>query len=352
MNYLASHREALRSFGYTEEEARFLYFVATHSGYFTCQQFLHSIETKSGKRGVAFAQKVLENKHATAKKYLQHGRVFHLFSSNLYAAIGRENNRFRSVHSTEYIRARLIALDFVLANQNLTYLETEQQKLTFFCDQMGINKKILPRKRYSGAIKGDFTERYFVDKFPMFYDQSLSSSPVVTFSFVDPGLQSMESFKTHLHTYLTLFTKLAQLRFYYIATRDSNFERAKKLFQELFQRLWDPHAPSGLLQYFRTRRFWEERQFAKLSNGDIEFLSEAQERFRGPGIEEIYEKWRTGEITENAARSESAKCGRPSQVAIIFATVNGQAALFERHPHQPISAPVASFEETAFSIVV
>ena len=29
----------LGSFGYTEDEARFLYLVATHSGYFTCQQF-------------------------------------------------------------------------------------------------------------------------------------------------------------------------------------------------------------------------------------------------------------------------------------------------------------------------
>ena len=334
MKYLASHMEALRSFGYTEEEARFLYFVATHSGYFTCRQFLHFIQTNAGKRSVAFAQKVLEKKHASAKKYLHHSRVFHLFSSNLYEAIGRESNRFRSVHSTEYIRTRLIALDFVLGNQGLTYLETEQQKLAFFCDQMGINKKILPRKRYSGAIKGDFTERYFVDKFPMFYSPAVSPSPVVTFSFIDPGLGSMESFKTHLHAYLTLFTKLAQLRFYYIATRDTNFERAKKLFQELFQRLWD------------------ERQFAKLSNGDIEFLSEAQERFRGPGIEEIYEKWRTGEITENTARSESAKFGRPSQVAIIFATVNGQAALFERHPHQPISVPVESSEETAFRVAV
>ena len=34
------HIEALRYFGYTEEESRFLYLVATHSGYFTCQQLV------------------------------------------------------------------------------------------------------------------------------------------------------------------------------------------------------------------------------------------------------------------------------------------------------------------------
>jgi hypothetical protein len=148
MKFLPIHIDALRGFGYTAEEARFLYLVATHSGYFTCQQFLHFIQTKPGKRSVAFAQKVIEKKHAKTKPYLRHGRVFHLFSRNLYEAIGRENVRFRRVHSTQYIRMRLIALDFILRNQDVTYLETEEQKLTFFCDQMGIAKKILPHKRY------------------------------------------------------------------------------------------------------------------------------------------------------------------------------------------------------------
>jgi hypothetical protein len=348
MKFLPMHTEALRYFGYTEEEARFLYLVATHSGYFTCQQFLQFIKTKPGKRSVDFARKVVEKKHASVKEYLRHGRVFHLFSRNLYEPIGRENIRFRRVHSTEYIRTRLIALDFILRNQNFTYLETEGQKLAFFCDQMGIDKKILPHKRYSGAIKGDFTDRYFVDKFPLFYNPAVSLPPLVTFSFIDPGFESMDSFKTHLDAYLTLFTKLPQLRFYYIATRDTNFERAKKLFHGVFQRHWDPDTPSGLLQYFRIRRLWDDKEFAKLSNRDIEFLNQAQERFGDPGTEDLYRRWRAGEITENAARSESAKHRRPSQAAIIFVTVNGQAALFERHPHQPINIAVKSSEETPF----
>ena len=177
MKILPIHTEALRYFGYTEEESRFLYLVATHSGYFTCQQFLQFIKMKPGKRSVTFARKVVEKKHASSKEYLRHGRVFHLFSRNLYEAIGRENVRFRRAHSTEYIRTRLIALDFILRNQGFTYLESEEQKLSFFCDQLGINRKILPHKRYSGAIKGDFTDRYFVDKFPMFYHPGVSLPP-------------------------------------------------------------------------------------------------------------------------------------------------------------------------------
>jgi hypothetical protein len=346
---LPIYTEALRGFGYTEEEARFLYLVATHSGYFTCQQFLQFVDTKPGKRSVAFARKMVEKKHASFKEYLRRGRVFHLFSRNLYEAIGRENVRFRRVHSTEYVRTRLIALDFILKNQDFKYLESEEQKLSFFCDQSGIDKKILPHKRYSGAIKESFTDHYFVDKFPMYYDPAASVSPVVTFSFIDPGFESMDSFRTHLAAYLNLFTKLPNLNFRYIATRDTNFERAKKVFHATFQGLWNPDGPSGLLRYFHTRRTWDEKNYGKLNNDDIAFINEGKERFGTPELENLYRSWRAGEITENAVRSDSLKFRTPSQVSIIFSTVNGQVGLFERHPHWAVNMPVKSSEETSFS---
>jgi hypothetical protein len=44
---------ALGSFRYTEDEARFLYLVATHSGYFTCQQFVRFIHSKPRKRALS-----------------------------------------------------------------------------------------------------------------------------------------------------------------------------------------------------------------------------------------------------------------------------------------------------------
>jgi hypothetical protein len=69
---------------------------------------------------------------------------------------------------------------------------------------VGIDKKILPHKRYSGAIKGDLTDRYFVDKFPMFYNPGVPLPSVMTFSFIDPGCESIDSFRTYLNAYLTL----------------------------------------------------------------------------------------------------------------------------------------------------
>jgi hypothetical protein len=237
-------------FGYTEEEARFLYLVATHSGYFTCQQFLKFIQAKPGKCSMAFARKVTEKKHASSKEYLRNGRVYHLFSRNLYEAIGRDNVRFRRQHSTEYIRTRLIAFDFILRNHDYTYLESEEQKLSYFCDQRGIDKRNLPAKRYSGAIKDRFTDRYFVDKFPMFYNPKAPPPPVVTFSFIDPGLESLDTFKTHGDAYLTLFVKLSKVTLYYVATRYTNFETCSEvLFLDLREAL-EPGRPPWFARLF------------------------------------------------------------------------------------------------------
>ncbi len=98
------------------------------------------------------------------------------------------NVRFGRKHSTEYIRTRLAALDFILGKLDYKFFETEQEKVRHFTEQLGVDKKYLPAKRYAGAIGEQFTDRYFVDKFPMFVIPS-SSSPVVSFSFVplEPG---------------------------------------------------------------------------------------------------------------------------------------------------------------------
>ena len=59
--------ERIAALGYTEPEARFLYVVATHSGYFTMRHFNAFTEVSRGKRSMAFAQKLLKHAHATVR---------------------------------------------------------------------------------------------------------------------------------------------------------------------------------------------------------------------------------------------------------------------------------------------
>src|SRR5689334_12751467 len=115
--------ENLLSLGYTEDEARFLYIVATHSRYFSTRQYLQFTGAKSGEKSMAFTQKLLRRGHATAKLLLRNGRIYHLHSRLIYRAVGRQNLRNRREHSVEYIRTKLAILDFVLAHVDYRYFE-------------------------------------------------------------------------------------------------------------------------------------------------------------------------------------------------------------------------------------
>ena len=82
---------AIQAFGYTESEARFLYIVATHSGYFIPRQFITFTGAKWGKRSTHFAEKIESRGHAAWRKYPGIGGVYHLFAKRLYGEIGKEN---------------------------------------------------------------------------------------------------------------------------------------------------------------------------------------------------------------------------------------------------------------------
>src|ERR1700693_4187335 len=151
MNIPQNHVALLMEPGYTEPEARFLYVVATHSGYFILRQFLNFTGARRGKRSNLFARQVLNNGHGSVRAYSGYGSIHHLFSRTLYGQIERGNLRNRRAHSFEFIRTRLVLLDFILANRDVEYLETEPDKISFFCDRLSVAKEFLPGKVYEGG---------------------------------------------------------------------------------------------------------------------------------------------------------------------------------------------------------
>jgi len=334
MNFPESSLANLGNLGYTEDEARFLYVVATHSGYFSMRQFLQFTGTKSGDKSMAFSQKLLGKGHATARSFLRNGLVYHLFSRIVYRAISRENLRNRRSHSLEHMRTRLVALDFVLAHLQYEYLETEDDKLNYFCQQLGLPKELLPVKRYSGAIPNRTTERYFVDKFPLFLSSGSFSPPVVTFTFVDPGLGILDSFKTHLLAYASLFEALPEVRLVYVSPRPTQFEAARKAFLAAAGRPSKKDPSGEILRYFRLRKLWDERKYEKLTNDDIEFLHLSNKRYARHRCQERYPSWRDGIVSDDFVRSEIRDL--PPQRKVIFESelVDGQIGLFEAKPRR------------------
>lgn len=302
MNIKDTYLEALTELGYTETEARFLYLVGTHSGYFTVQQYLDFASVKRGYRSDALSRKLLVSKHASTEIYRKNGRIYHLFSRNIYSAIGKENVRNRREHEFQFIKTRLLALDFILANQQHDYFETEDDKVRYFCDTLGIDKQSLPAKLYLGTKTASLTTRYFVDKFPMFL-ATTGSSPLVTFTYISAGAESLSAFATHLQNYLPFFRSLKQFHFVFLSPCEPLFPKARALFLSLVKGPLESATALEISRYFRVRKLWESRQFAALTTEDVVFLNEATRRFASERIQELYKSWAKRELPDSQLAS-------------------------------------------------
>lgn len=319
MKMPAEQIERIRELGYTEPEARFLYIVAVHSGYFTLGQFRSFTNTNYGKRPTSFAQKLLKHGHATVRDYMRRGSIFHLFSRIVYGQIDKDNLRNRKKHSFDFMRARLVLLDFILANQQWTYFETEQDKVHFFCEELRIPKDSLPAKVYESTSHSKPILRYFVDKFPLFLAPPLPGTPpVVTLSYVDSGLETSSNFAAHLGAYQRLFRELKSFQFLYIAAKDHYFRRAQERFSAVVKTPLESDVSSEILRYFEIRRKWESHEYVVPVTQDFEFLNQARRRFHGDRFEALYQSWTAGAITEQQLRVEFSQSRSNRQ--IFFAT--------------------------------
>ncbi len=100
--------DLFRWFGYTESEARFLYLVATHSGYFFLKHYADFLGQSSNKRTARLIRKALKKNHIMRRSY-EHGsyKLYHLHSRRVYAELGNENTSLRKIGSVNLARTRL-----------------------------------------------------------------------------------------------------------------------------------------------------------------------------------------------------------------------------------------------------
>jgi hypothetical protein len=301
MNIAPAHLDALQALGYTEEEARFLYVVATHSGYFLARQFLGFTGAHWGKRTTLFWSKLESLKHARTECFPKSGVVYHLFSRRLYRLIERENIRNRRVHEIDFIKRRIAILDFVLLNQRHQYLETEPEKVRFFCGELSIPKQFLPSKLYLAKKASTATVRHFVDKCPMFL---ASPSPVVSFTYIHEGAAAFTDFIRHLESYLPLFRQLAEFLLVYVSRTDSHFAKATEIFDSLVKIPLESDIAGDLLRYFQVRKAWDDKQYADLSDADLIFRNNARMRFGGERFEGLYRGWKNERVSESAIEQE------------------------------------------------
>jgi hypothetical protein len=303
MSLTPAHLDTLTAFGYTPQEAHFLYLVATHSGYFRARQFLGFTRAHWGKRTTQFWAKLQTRKHARTECFPTYGLVYHVFARKLYRHLGRENLRNRREHEIEYVQRRIDTFDFVLAHLDYDYLETEPEKFQFFVETCGVPEHVLPSRTYHGQRDAQPTVRYFVDRFPVFLARS-SSPPVAAFSYIQPPEANLTEFTRHLNQYLPLFRALPAFQFLYLARSTSHFAKARDLFDSLVTVPLRSSPAADLLRYFAVRKAWDLQQYASVSEADLIFRNQARERFSAQRFEHLYRAWKAGRVTDDHVRQE------------------------------------------------
>jgi hypothetical protein len=319
MNIPQDRLDKLLDFGYTEVEARFLFLVATHSGYFTVRQFLDFARAKSGKRNARLVEKLFSLGHASAQRYTRRSLVYHLCSRQFYSAIDKDYLRNRREHELTHIKSRLLALDFILAHPKEDYFETTEAKRRYFVERFKVSDNLFS---HSDGRSNGIT---FADRFPLCVAYpSPDYMPVVTFTYVDPEHRNLDAYIAHLRTYRPLFRQLPSLQFLYISTAAGLQKEAA----ELFSLLIEGKGLSDLTRYFDLETKWNREQYRLLTQQDVIFLSDARKHYTGNSISTLYYLWRRNQLPKDF-QADAELVSLPAQKILFQAiTVPGHEAVF------------------------
>ena len=287
------HLHRLRNFGYTEHEARFLCLAATHSGYFTRHQFLAFTRQTKGCLVHRFTTKLLTQHHAQATQYGHKTYVFKLTARKIYDLIGKENLRDHRFHTADFIRTRLLVLDFVLTHPDLQYLESQEEKLKFFYEQLRIPASIFPGQTDRTEGMDPSLNRFFKDRFPVFVSTINGGRPgsaLPTFVYCDPAHHGISWFAGYLDRHQVFLRRVPAFNLIYATPTRWKLDRASQVFTALFRNANRPD-PEHLTRYFQIRRLWETGQNASLTRADRDHLRAGDKQYKGEPFASAYQKW-------------------------------------------------------------
>jgi len=141
-------------------------------------------QTESGSVSHAFIRQAADRKHAS-----YHGTgpvdVSITFFAGSVPGHRARASAHRKKHELEYVKPRLVTLDFVLGHAEHRYLETEAEKVMFFEKDWNVSIETLPVKQYRAEGRPKLRDVISWTGFDVV--DRLSSPPVVTFTYADAG---------------------------------------------------------------------------------------------------------------------------------------------------------------------
>jgi hypothetical protein len=154
----------LRASGFTLRQARFLGLVLEHSGVCLPRQYRAFAGVAHGRHAHAFFAKLIAGGFATTdlSAPAHGGRIYHVQYKPWYRALGEPDHRHRKPMSVGRAVERLMVLDAVLAEPDVTWLGLARDKVAAFtAPPFSVPPDALPHTTVGGVA------RAFPDPFPI-----------------------------------------------------------------------------------------------------------------------------------------------------------------------------------------
>jgi hypothetical protein len=180
--------EALRPFGFTARQTRFLEFVMTHSGVCLQRQYTAFASIVHGEKTRRFFAKLVHlGLVSTYECAHNRARIYHVRHKALYQAIGAPDHRHRRPVPLPRAIERLMMLDAVLAHRGATLLTEAEEKVSHLETLAGVPRELMPRAM-TAAGPQLFPDRLPIAVYPdgrvVFVHLMGATQPTATYSFI------------------------------------------------------------------------------------------------------------------------------------------------------------------------
>ena len=276
----AERRDAVAELGFTERQAGFLATVMLHSGVCLGRQYCAYGGIAYGRKMHDFFRLLLDRKVATAHQCgNQRARIYHVHYKPLYRAIGEPDNRHRRPTTLPRAVERLMLLDAVLANRDLTWLATEREKLAYFTLMHRVPRQDLPCLTFRSELAE--TARFFPDKLPIAVDAEGRTHVFLYLATRDVPVD----FRAFLERHAELFRALPTWTLRLLVPRHLRgaLPAYRLAFREHVATPLRPSVLDELRWYFRAR--------TSDSSHETERLDQAARAFGAPRFRALHRAW-------------------------------------------------------------
>ncbi len=281
----------LYGLGYSPREGAFLRMAAMHSGYFLRRQFVAFAAAGDGKAAQLLCSKVKDRRHGQVLFFGANHPVYWLSHPAIYRVLGDEASELRKRRGAGMIKARLLALDLVLAHSGAQFLETAEDKIKYFSQLVRLSANDLPHTDYSAYKVKTVCRRWFAERFPIFITGE-SGAETVHFGFIDEGETTVSSFARFLDRYKKLLERLKRFRLIYVAESAAKAEAAGRYFENFKRQLSSVNTLQEAPEWTRfceIERRW--REYKSISRHEFFELCRGRRAYQDPSYEARFRVW-------------------------------------------------------------